>query len=376
MKIKSSSLKVGQKFSEPLFFEDGKNMFLAQDCAVRKSHLEVISRWDISFLITEGHVLKENEIIPNLDEIEEVEELESLDEVDGYFSVIEEISDVFENKNTNQTVDRKTIDSAANKIIQNVGDDKISALHFVISESPQFDSYVVSAVNVAITSCVMGIELQFPQKALQALVIAALLHDIGMKYVSEKIVKKKGKLTSEEFEQLKMHTFKSAKFASDNLLYSREVASIINQHHERWDGTGYPEGRKGSEIATTARILSVADAFDAMISTKSYRNSMIAYEAVKNLLRDKGKRFDPTVLKLFIKCIGVYPVGSYVLLNDDSIALVSASVLNSPFMPNVKIIKTPASKKNFLHQIVKLSEQNDLFIVRALRPEEVVNEKK
>ena len=115
-----------------------------------------------------------------------------------------------------------------------------------------------------------------------------------MAMLSDSIVNKKGKLTPEEFELLKVHPLKTAHYITEVLMYPREIAIILMQHHERWDGTGYPEGRKKENIDPATRVLSVADAFEAMCSEKSYRGSMIAYDAVKNLLNDKEKRFDPS----------------------------------------------------------------------------------
>jgi HD-GYP domain-containing protein (c-di-GMP phosphodiesterase class II) len=397
MKIKSSSLKEGTRYSRPIFFYDGVNMFLAANHDVRKLHLDIIKRWEIPFLVTEGHVItdkSENSInqvdeieeLEELDDIDAIEELEELDDIDAkndnkniypisYMFAVKTIEATFATWRGEQNIDKKRIDEAVEKIRQFVESEKIEALRLVIADGPDATHYAISAVDVAIVSCVMGMDLGFSKKALNILITAALLHDIGMQSVPEEILKKKGKLTTEEYEQLKMHSIKSATYTTNILLYSREVGAIISQHHEHWDGTGYPEGRKGSDILKTARIISVADAFDAMISTKSYRNSMIAYEAVKNLLKDKQKRFDPAVLKLFIKCIGVYPVGSYVLLNDNSIAIVSESIGNAPFMPNVEIVKPNVSIQSNQKKFIQLREQKNLFIVRALKPEEVTGEK-
>ena len=179
--------------------------------------------------------------------------------------------------------------------------------------------------------------------------------------VPEKIVNKKDKLSHVEFEQLKMHTFNAARYLTENLLLPREIGNIVKQHHEKWDGSGYPEGRKGRDIELSARIISITDAFEAMVTDKSYRNSVTGYEAVKAIIAGSGKQYDPDVVKCFIETVGVYPVGSNVILNDSSIATVVQPNPENPLLPVVKII----SGKNDVGGEVKLAEQKALFIVKT-----------
>ncbi|HZK20053.1 MAG TPA: HD domain-containing phosphohydrolase [Treponemataceae bacterium] len=385
MKIKSEMLKEGTRYSAPVFFDDGENMFLAANKKIKKHHLDIIKRWEVPFLLTEGYELAESEE-KTVEKTYGETELETLKKVDNtdektpypipYMVAIKTVEAVFASWRNEQKIEKSSIDEAIEKLYQFIEEDKFVGLRLVIGERPTADSYAVAAVNIAILSTVMAMELMYSKKEIQSLIAAAFLHDVAMQDVPEQILDKKGALTAEEFEQLKMHTHKSSMYAENVLLYSREISLIIEQHHERWDGKGYPEGKKETEINKYARILSVAEAFDAMISKKTYRNSVSAYEAVKNLLRDKQKRFDSAVLKVFIKCIGVYPVGSYVLLNDSSVAVVVQSVTNAPFMPKIKIIIPSDSAKAKNTHAVRLEEQTSLFIVRDLTAEEVSLAKK
>src|SRR5256714_1589889 len=134
---------------------------------------------------------------------------------------------------------------------------------------------------------------------IEALKAGALLHDIGKIAVPDYILKKPGKLTAAEFEQMKLHTIVGAQILS-RVEFPYPLVPIVRHHHERWDGTGYPDGLKGEEIPLTARILTVVDCFDAVREDRQYRKGMTREEAIELLLKDKGKYYDPSVVDLFI----------------------------------------------------------------------------
>ncbi len=384
LKLKSSDLHEGMKFSAPVFFDDGKNMFLSERKPIKNFHLAVLKNWNIPFVITHGKEILCDDCFEELEEMEELEDLEEIGDENGteaidseknafsnYVKSISNMEKVFKVYKAGQTFDKNLIEETSNQVLQLVESDSTYAISFVVSKKINAMSYAIAAVNTSIISALMAMQLNFPQRNLLQLIVAALLHDLGMLTVPEFILNKKGKLTLDEFDQLKMHPVKAARYVTDALLFPRAIANILLQHHERWDGNGYPEGRKENMIDVSARLISVADAFEAMISEKTYRNSMIAYEAVKNLLSDKQKKFDPMVLKVFIKTIGVYPVGSFVLLNDSSIAKVVEGDPDSPFLPSVKIINNKTANSSIIGQIIRLKDQKNFFIVRALDPKEI-----
>jgi HD-GYP domain-containing protein (c-di-GMP phosphodiesterase class II) len=149
---------------------------------------------------------------------------------------------------------------------------------------------------------------------------------------------------------------------------------VALNHHERWDGEGYPRKTLGKDIDALARIVSVADAFEAMVSSKPYRNSMIGYAAMKALLSDNSRRFDPDILKAFIKSMGIYPLGSTVLLNNAAIARVVETHPDAPLRPKLRVIVDEFGKRYERDEgdLVDLIAEKTLFIARALDPKELV----
>jgi len=130
--------------------------------------------------------------------------------------------------------------------------------------------------------------------------LSLLFHDIGKIEVPDYILNKPAKLTPEEYEIIKRHPAAGEEILKP-VKFLQEVAKVIRQHQERWDGKGYPDGLKGEEIHLYARIVSVADAFDAMTSDRSYRKAMNVEDAVQEILRNSGTQFDPKVVEAFYK---------------------------------------------------------------------------
>ena len=138
------------------------------------------------------------------------------------------------------------------------------------------------------------------ERLLEQVEIAGILHDIGKISVPQNIICKPGKLTDEEFEIMKEHTICSEKLIS-NVKQWGEVGKAVRAHHEKWDGSGYPDGLKGEEIPLVGRIVAIADTYDAMTSTRSYRNALTHEIAMIEIRNCKGIQFDPYLAEIFIE---------------------------------------------------------------------------
>ncbi|MCU4733704.1 HD-GYP domain-containing protein [Bacillus cereus] len=146
----------------------------------------------------------------------------------------------------------------------------------------------------------------YNKEALDDFYLACLLHDIGKIGVPDEILNKKGPLSKDEYHIIKTHT-ELGFLLSVIFEFSAIYKETIRSHHEKWDGTGYPDGLKKTEIPLSARIVSLADAFDAMTSTRVYRRSLSPEAAYKLMLKGAGTQFDPALVKTFKI---VYPLWS------------------------------------------------------------------
>ncbi|MCQ2579641.1 MAG: HD-GYP domain-containing protein [Treponemataceae bacterium] len=399
-KINSDLLELGMKFSAPVFFDDGKYMFLAEKKPIRKFHLETLQRWNIPYVVTYGHLLPKASI--DLDELlgapEEIEELETeettssgayavprendselTDEYVGridenplfisYCELISAMGMIIESIRAGAASDIVSyIESLSNQLYSLIEKNATFVTGFLLMGEAKKHDFAQAAVDSAILTYLISKKLGISPKKIKLYVTGALVHDIGMFILPESLISKKTSLLSEEFSKLKMHTIEGAHMAGSLLHCPAEVTDMITQHHEHWDGNGYPRGLKGDEISTGAAILAVTDAFEAMVTEKAYRTSMLGYEAMRVLISDNCHHFSPEVVRAFIQCMGVYPIGSLVLLSDASIGRVVQGNDSSPLRPDIRILMSETGKKypNNTGPVVKLEGMRKLFIVRAL----------
>ncbi|HRU07728.1 MAG TPA: HD domain-containing protein, partial [Candidatus Brocadiia bacterium] len=142
--------------------------------------------------------------------------------------------------------------------------------------------------------------IDLPETERQTLELASLLHDVGKIAVEGDILRKPGKLTDEEREGIRQHPVVGGEIVS-KVEAAEEIARIVRHHHERWDGSGYPDGLAGEAIPHLARVLAVADAFDAMTSRRPYREEMSLAEVAQELRQGAGRQFDPALVDITLK---------------------------------------------------------------------------
>ncbi len=163
------------------------------------------------------------------------------------------------------------------------------------------------STRVSRLTCLLGEQLGLSGAQLKALERGALLHDIGKIGISDTILHKPGKLTEEEWRLMRIHTDIGARIV-EGIPFLQETLPVIRYHHERWDGTGYPLGLRGSDIPIQARIFAVADVFDALTSSRSYRKRSSADEAIRYLQDKSGTLFDPSIVEVLTQL----PYGDFI----------------------------------------------------------------
>ena len=154
--------------------------------------------------------------------------------------------------------------------------------------------------RVQVYATEIGKDLGLPENEMRALHAAALIHDIGKLAVPEHIISKPGRLTPEEFEKMKIHPTVGAEILA-HMDLPFPVVPIVLAHHEKWDGTGYPNGLKGEEIPLGARILATVDCLDALASDRQYRRALPLNQAIEKVAEESGRSYDPQVVEVLVR---------------------------------------------------------------------------
>ena len=170
---------------------------------------------------------------------------------------------------------------------------------------------------------------------LAKIALGLLLHDIGKLAIPPAILNKPGKLDEAEWNEIRRHPQTGADMLGDNI--SPVIRAVVKQHHERWDGLGYPDGKAGDEIHQFARIAAVADVYDAVTADRPYRKAMAPHQGVKVIQEGEGTHFDPEVVEIFKKVVLPFPPGVEVELADGRMALVVEADHHNPFEPTVRV---------------------------------------
>lgn len=197
------------------------------------------------------------------------------------------------------------------------------------------------ALNCTALAVAFGRHLGFPEDKLQRLASGGLLLDVGKAQLPDEVLNHPGPLDAEKFALVKRHVEYSMGILGDSGSRSFEIRSMVEAHHERFDGSGYPKGLKGNEIPIYGRIAGLIDAFDAMTSDRPYRQGIAHHEALQQIYRSRDQLFQAELVEQFIQCIGVYPTGSLVELSSGEVAIVMQQNRSRHLCPRVMVLTTP-----------------------------------
>ena len=218
-----------------------------------------------------------------------------------------------------QALDIRSVDHTVQQTIQRIVTNK-ELLNSLI-DLRVYDEYTYAhSSNVMSLSLVVGAALGYSVDRMRVLGIGALLHDIGKSMVPEAILHKPGKLTAEEFRIMATHPANGIMLLSPYAWATQDIRNIVFQHHEKFDGSGYPLGIKGDAIAEFSRIVSVVDVYDALISNRPYKKGLppnVVYEAI---VHGAGTHFDPRIVEAFTRFIVPYPAQAWVVLSTGQLA--------------------------------------------------------
>ncbi len=370
--IKLADIKVGNIVSEDSFVLDNL-FFLPQKTPLTEAYKKLLIRWNIEQIVSNGVVSE----VKEEDAEKDAAENSSLDKKIGEAAptdvkreeeIVSTIDDEFLNRYKNWIFMTMSFFTSIIKT-KSIEKDKVTS--FIIEIKAAMEKEKSQFLKI-IGHDIEGIPYIY-RKTLETMTLAALVsknmnhntytsnnvlfatlfHDIGMVTIPMSVLNKKEPLTEEESTILKNHTVQGFKYLQA-VGYSPLIATGALQHHERLDGKGYPNQARGDKISEVAKIIAVVDSYCASISQKPFKPVPIhAKVAIQELLKGSGTQYDAEIITHLIKNISFYPIGSNVVLSDDSIA----SVVDTSGVPMRPIVRINSTGKD-----LDLSKNANIFI--------------
>jgi len=375
-KLRVDELKPGMVFDKAVYI-DMNNMLCAPMVPLREEDIQRLIKWGIEEIETAGNVVKHVGPEKRLSIKEEVTKLTKLaesgkgisEEEKSISELFDEMlhltGDIFDKVRNAAGYEKDKILDAVSEMIEEVRRDKNGTLDEIMKEHE--GNYLQTlGVSVAMLSAVVGIDIGYGKHRLITLCTGALLHDIGMVRVPTYITEKKGRLTSDEYNRIKTHPIYGYRIVTRELELGEEVAAVVLQHHEAYDGSGYPRKLKGDSISVFAKIVSISDAFIAMTRKRSYRDEHLSYQAMKTILSGASRKFDPEIVKVFLSNLAIYPVGSIVQLSNNAVGRVISANPALPLRPRIAIIVDEFGDKIEEKKEVDLQQTDSLYVKKPL----------
>lgn len=227
----------------------------------------------------------------------------------------------------------------------------------------QHDSYTFEhSVSVCALMVAFSRGLELPRETIREIALGALLHDVGKARVPEAILNKPARLTEAEFTQMKNHVVQSIILLQHTEGVSPTALQVAGQHHERYDGSGYPNGLQGDGISLYGQMAAIVNVYDAISSDRVYHKGMPPSEALKKLLEWSSHHFEPRLVHNFIRAIGIYPTGSLVRLESGRLAVVREQNEHDLLHPVVQVIYHGGQHHYLPPETVDLARSQDRVV--------------
>lgn len=360
-KILMSQVQPGMSLGKNVFSPNG-HILLAKGAVLTSGYLMRMQALGFSALIIQEDFCGD---------IEFSEIISERYRVDGMITLRNVFEEAKKSRNINTGAIKSLVNGLTDEVIQN------RRILFEVTDIRPYDSYLYGhCINVCIMALRVGLMLGYNEFQLRDLGVGAILHDIGTVFIDKQVSEKAGILTSAEFEKMKKHSTDGFNLLREQKDINLLSAHVAFQHHERIDGSGYPRALNGTEICEYAKIVSIADEFDALTSERKHRKAYPNHVALSLIEQNTGNKIDSGIFNYFLKNISIYPTGSLVEINSGEVGLVISNNSQNIASPVIRIL-TNSSKQvhpNRYFRDIDLIKNSEVFITRVITNEEELAE--
>ncbi|KUO53387.1 MAG: hypothetical protein APF76_09095 [Desulfitibacter sp. BRH_c19] len=362
-KVPADYLRQGMKLGSSVYTNEGI-MLLRSGMILTKNAINRLKLMDIPSIYIDDGFIKDIEI-------------ENVISDETRNDAIKKVKNIFNNVENKQKCGRVSFILNESKIVgvvEKLLENLLQKPDILVSLSDirSFDDYTFGhSVNVCTLALLTGNALKLPHSSLVQLGTGAILHDLGKILTPKEILNKPGALTDEEFNIIKMHSEDGYNLIREKSTIGNLATSVILQHHERIDGSGYPSGLKGNKIHLYSKIVGLVDVYDALTADRIYRKAFMPHQAYEMIAGSGDVHYDFEVVKAFLSKIAMYPIGSLVEINTGEVGVVIKTIKGLTHRPIVRIFfqekNVPLGKPYELD----LSTQLNITITKVLDFSEV-----
>lgn len=380
-KLPVDSLAAGHYFTSPVFLDE-QYILLSPEAQMTAELIERLRRWSYEAVLCDGQMVEKpiasggdgGESI-SLSVDQDVKESTLFKEAQEFYSeLLSFVEKTFTNFVTRNELSERQIGDMIKRTIDIVRSHRRHILRLSEMKVKDKNYIVAHSSKTTIVSLAVGMTLRQPPHKLIELGTAALLHEIGMIRLPPQLYMSQQKLSAKERQAISAHTvlgFKILRQAS----FSMSVCLAVLECRENIDGTGYPRQLTGEKISLYAKVIMVAGSFAAMTSARPYREPLDGHSAIVEMLQQRGKMYDETVLKALVGNLSIYPIGTHVGLANGTRGTVVDTNAQNPRAPLVRVTAGPQGEVYAEQPVVDTASDPEYRVVRALSSEPATQSK-
>ena len=288
-------------------------------------------------------------------------------------NAVDQVAHILQDVKTGNNLNIKAVKSIVEPILDSVLRNSEAFMWLMMMQKKSVYTYSHSIENCAL-AIAFGRYMGLPKNDLKILAIGLLMMDTGYVRVPELILNKKGRLTEAEYRIVKKHVRYGVRILKGTKDMDEDIINITQNHHERFDGSGYPNALQETQIPVYGRIAAIIDCYNSMIHSRPLSSAKSAYVALQNIYNWRGSAFQPELVEQFLQCMGVYPTGSLIEMENGEVGIVLAQNLTQRMRPKIMLL-LDADKSHFVeYKTIDLTEQFEdssgypLNIHRGLEP--------